>query len=191
MRVGYARVSTAGQHTDGQEARLREARCEVIYTDHGVTGKAASRPEWDKCLAHLRAGDVLVTVKLDRIGRSLINLIDTVNLLGARKVDLVVLDQAIDTTTPNGKLLFHILGALAEWEATLIGERTREGLAAARERHGGQLPKRGPTWSEDQARMVRELYAARDSNHMTVERIGQVVGVSRRTVYRIVGAGQG
>jgi DNA invertase Pin-like site-specific DNA recombinase len=131
-------------------------------------------------------GDVLVTVKLDRIGRSLINLIDTVNLLGSREVDLVVLDQAIDTTTPNGKLLFHILGALAEWEAALIAERTREGLAAARQRHGGRLPTRGPSWTQDQAATARALFAARDTNLMSAERIAAVVGVSRRTLYRIV-----
>jgi DNA invertase Pin-like site-specific DNA recombinase len=190
MRTGYARVSTTGQHTDGQEARLREAACEVVYTDHGITGKAAHRPEWDKCLAHLRAGDVLVTVKLDRIGRSLINLIDTVGLLGERKVDLVVLDQAIDTTTPNGKLLFHILGALAEWEAALIAERTREGLAAARERHGGKLPRRGPSWTADQQATARDLFAKRGESGMSAERIAAVVGVSRRTLYRMIAPGE-
>lgn len=189
-RIGYARVSTPEQHVDGQEARLREAGCETVYADRGVTGRAASRPEWDKCLAHLRRGDVLVVTKLDRVGRSLINLIDTVNLLGERGADLVVLDQAIDTTTPNGKLLFHILGALAEWEAAMIRERTIEGLEAARARCGGKLPGRKPAWTADQQATARALFAARDANGMSAARVASVIGVSVSTLYRMIRASE-
>jgi DNA invertase Pin-like site-specific DNA recombinase len=183
-RYGYARVSTDRQHTDGQEERLKAAGCERVFSDEGVTGKVASRPGWDKCLASLRSGDILVVTKLDRVGRSLINLIDVVGLLGERGVDLVVLDQAIDTTTPNGKLLFHILSALAEWEASMIRERTIEGLAAAKVRHGGKLPGRGPSLSPDKVKIARELFANREASGMSAARIAEVVGCSRATLYR-------
>jgi DNA invertase Pin-like site-specific DNA recombinase len=186
-RYGYGRVSTDRQHTDGQIERLKAAGCERVWADEGVTGKAASRPEWDKLLGQLRKGDVLVITKLDRIGRSLINLIDVVNLLGSRGVDLVVLDQGIDTTTPNGKLLFHILGALAEWEASMISERTIEGLAAAKARHGGKLPGRGPSLSPDKIAIAKELFANRETNGMSAARIAEVVGCSRATLYRHLG----
>lgn len=185
---GYARVSTTEttsrkkQHVENQEKRLRDYGCEVVYSDK-ATGKAASRPAWDECLSHLRKGDTLVVTKLDRVGRSLINLIDVVKLLGDRGVDLKVLDQDIDTSTPNGKLIFHIMAALAEWEAQMISERTVEGLEAARERHGGKLPSRGPSITADQMETARTL--ARTSD-MSAERIAKVVGVSRATLYRHV-----
>src|SRR5271165_6072565 len=147
--IGYERVSRLDQHREAQAARLREHGCVRIFTDHGVTGTKASRRQWDKCLDHLRQGDTLVTVRLDRIGRSMANLIEVVQLLAERGVDLVVLDQAIDTTTPAGRLMFHVLGSLAEFERDLIAERTRDGLAAARARHGGKLPVRGPSITPD------------------------------------------
>jgi len=191
MRVGYARVSTTGQHTDQQEARLRAAGCEKVYVDHGVSGKLAKRPEWDKLLAQLRKGDVLMFTKLDRIGRSVQHLLDVVNLLGERGVDLVALDQPIDTVSPAGRMLFTIMAAVAQFQADLISSNTIDGLAAARERHGGELPKRGPSWTEDQAQTARALFAARDTNHMSAERIAAVVGVSRRTLYRMLATGSG
>ncbi len=182
--IGYCRVSTTDQHPEAQAARLREHGCARIFTDHGVTGTKASRPEWDKCLDHLRAGDTLVTTRLDRIGRSLANLIEVVQQLGERGVNLVVLDQAIDTTTASGKLLFHVIGAIAEFERDLIAERTRDGLAAARERHGGSLPVRGPSITEDKLAVARELFARRD---MPAKRIAEVVGISRASLYRLLG----
>ena len=180
---GYARCSTSSQHVNGQEARLREAGCEEVFTDI-ITGTKASRPEWDRLLMKLRAGDTLKVTKLDRVGRSLINLVDVVNLLGERKVELVVLDGAIDTTTNNGKLIFHIMASLAEWERNLISERTVEGMKAAKARHGGKLPARGPSMTDDQIRTARELFANRESNGMSAQRIADVVGVSRATLYR-------
>ena len=187
-KIGYARVSTVettsrkAQHVENQEKRLRDHGCEIVFADE-ATGKAASRPEWDKCLAQLRHGDVLVVTKLDRIGRSLVNLVDVVRLLGERGVDLEVLDQAIDTSTPNGRLLFHIMSALAEWEAEMISERTVEGLIAARERHGGKLPVRGPKITPDQISAATLL--ARQGG-MTGQRIADLIGVSRATLYRHV-----
>jgi DNA invertase Pin-like site-specific DNA recombinase len=182
-RFGYARVSTIEQHTDGQEARLLADGAERVFTDK-VTGTKASRPEWDKLFAQLRAGDTLVVTKLDRLGRSLINLIDVVHILGERKVELVILDMGIDTSTNHGKLIFHIMAALAEWEARIISERTVEGLAAARERHGGKLPGRGPSLSPDKVRIARDLFASREANGMSAARIAEVVGCSRATLYR-------
>lgn len=143
MRLGYARVSTAEQHSEGQVSRLEQAGCEKVYADQGASGRNASRPEWDALIASLREGDVLVTTKLDRIGRSVSNLVAVAGHLREAGVDLVVLDQQIDTTTPSGKLIFHVLSAIAEFEADLIRERTLEGLIAARERHGGKLPQHG------------------------------------------------
>ena len=186
--VGYARVSTVettsrkAQHVENQEKRLRDHGCEETYRDK-ATGKAASRPQWDQCLSHLRRGDTLVVTKLDRIGRSLVNLVDVVTMLGERGVELQCLDQPIDTTTPNGKLVFAILAALAQWEAEMIRERTLEGLEAARERHGGKLPARGPSIRPDQLEAAKVL-AAR--GEMSAKRIAEVIGVSRATLYRHV-----
>jgi DNA invertase Pin-like site-specific DNA recombinase len=183
MRIGYARVSTSTQTNDPQTDRLTAARCERVYTDV-ISGKLASRPEWDKCLDALRAGDVLVIVRLDRIGRSVKNLIEVVNGLGSRAVDLQVLDQAIDTTTPGGRLVFHVLASIAEFERDLIRERTRDGLEAARARgrHGGRRPK----LDARQRATVSKMYAATggDGKRLhTVQEIADTVGVHRTTIY--------
>lgn len=131
-RIGYARVSTGDQHPEAQEDKLHAAGCELVFTDKGVSGTQARRPQWDKCLANLQRGDTLVTVKLDRIGRSVANLVEVVGQLRGAGVELVVLDQNIDTRTPSGKLLFHMLAAIAEFERDLIIERTKDGQAAVR-----------------------------------------------------------
>lgn len=187
---GYARVSMApaksrkAQHVDNQVQRLLAAGVpeENIYPDDGKSGKLRSRPKWDELLGKLRADDVLVVTKMDRIGRSLVNLIDVINLLRDHGVQLRVLDGDIDTTTPTGKLFFHIIGAMAEWEASMTSERTLEGLVAARERHGGKLPVRGPSITPDQLETARTL--ARAHPDMSAARIAAVVGVSRSTLYR-------
>jgi DNA invertase Pin-like site-specific DNA recombinase len=190
-RIGYGRVSTAvakgrkRQHVGNQVARLTDYGCERVFTDE-ITGKRRDRPGWDACLAALQPGDTLVVTKLDRIGRSLINLVDVMQLLGDRGIDLKALDQDIDTSTANGKLIFHIMAALAEWEATMTAERTVEGLEAARERHGGKLPSRGPSITADQIETARTL--ARSST-MSAGRIADVIGVSRATLYRHVDVG--
>jgi DNA invertase Pin-like site-specific DNA recombinase len=184
MKIGYARVSTGVQDTDPQLDRLKAAGCERIYTDEGVSGKAASRPQWNECLSHLRRGDVLVTVRLDRIGRSVKNLIEVVNLLAERGADLLVLDQAIDTTTPAGKLMFHVMAAIAEFERDLIRERTMDGLAAARARgrNGGRPHK----LDARQTATILKMYGAKDAegrSQHTVAEIADLVGVHRTTVY--------
>jgi DNA invertase Pin-like site-specific DNA recombinase len=129
---GYARVSTNEQNPKAQSDRLRAYGCASVLEDHGVSGAKASRPQWDKLLDMLQPGDVLVCVKLDRIGRSVAHLIAVAMRLRALGVELVVLDQNIDTRTPTGTLLFHMLAAIAEFERALIIERTRDGQAVVR-----------------------------------------------------------
>jgi len=145
VRIGYARVSTRDQHPEAQADVLHAAGCERVSTDK-ASGKLARRPELDEALRGLRAGDQLVVTKLDRLGRSLEHLIELSNQLQARGVDLVVLDQGIDTSTALGRMFSQILGSIAEFEDALMAERTRDGLAAARARGrtGGQKPKLGP-----------------------------------------------
>jgi DNA invertase Pin-like site-specific DNA recombinase len=189
-KCGYARVSTRDQHPEAQTERLLAAGCDPdhIFTDEGVSGKLASRPAWDQCLAYLRPGDTLVTVKLDRIGRSIKNLIEITEFLRERQVNLVVLDQQIDTTTPTGKLVFHVLAAIAEFERDLIRERTMDGLAVAQAhgRKGGSKPKLTPS----QIRRAREMFEETkdDGTHRyTMEEIAGTFKVSRPTVYRALG----
>ena len=188
--IGYARVSTKlsrnknrVQHPENQVARLKEAGCTQVFTDR-FEGKWAHRPQWDRCLATLRPGDTLVFTKLDRIGRSTKNLIEVVLQLGERGVNLRALDQPIDTTTPQGKLTFHIMAALAEFESDMARERTTEGMEAARERHGGTLPMRGPSIKPAQLDKARELIAA----GQTKAQAAKAVGISRASLYRLLAA---
>jgi DNA invertase Pin-like site-specific DNA recombinase len=192
--IGYARVSTVAtasrrergkaQHVDNQVARLYDAGCEIVFTDE-VSGKDASRPRWDKCLAYLRPGDTLMFTKLDRIGRSLHNLVEVVEDLRVRHVNLRSLDQGIiDTTTPHGHLLFAIMAAVAQFEADINRERTAEGLEAARERHGGKLPPRGRAKAITDEKLRNAARLLR-SGVPTTE-VARTVGLSRSTVYRLV-----
>ena len=146
-----------------------------------MSGKHASRPELDKALAYLREGDVLVITRLSRAMRSLKDLLALAEDLNGRGIGLVVLKQHIDTTTPTGRLVFHILGAIDEFQRELIVEGTREGLAAAKAR--GKLGGRKPSYTEHQARTARSLHA---QGELTAEEIGRVIGVSRATVYRML-----
>lgn len=188
-KCGYVRVSTRDQHPESQIGRLIAAGCDRdhIYVDEGVSGKLASRPQWDRCLNYLREGDVLVTVKLDRIGRSLKNLIEVTELLRLRGVDLVVLDQQIDTTTSAGKLIFHVLGAISEFERDLIRDRTMDGLAAARER--GRIGGAQPKLNAAQRKRARDLHGMTTPTGKrvhTMAEIGKVFNVSRQTIYRVL-----
>lgn len=192
MRIGYGRVSTRDQNPDSQRDALTTARCEDIFVDK-ASGKLARRPELDKALLTAsRAGDQLVVTKLDRLGRSLEHLIELSRQLEAKGVDLVVLDQGIDTSTAVGRMFFHILGAIAEFEHALMSERTIDGLAAARARGrtGGQKPKLGPR----QVRLARQMYDERgaDGKHRyTVAQIAAEFGVARPTIYRYLDAANG
>jgi DNA invertase Pin-like site-specific DNA recombinase len=185
MRIGYGRVSTRDQHPDAQHDALQAAGCDQLFIDK-ASGKLARLPELDKALLSAnRSGDQLVITKLDRLGRSLEHLIELSKLLQDRGVDLVVLDQGIDTSTAVGRMFFHILGAIAEFEHALMSERTMDGLAAARARGrtGGQKPKLGPR----QVRLAREMYdeTGEDGKRKyTVAHIADEFGVSRPTIYR-------
>lgn len=178
--VGYARVSTRDQHPEAQTDALTAAGCERIFTDK-ASGKLARRPQLDKALEFLRADDVLVITKLDRLGRSVRNLIDLAEALKNRDVGLRVLDQGLDTTTPAGRMFFHVLAALAEFEASLISERTLDGLEAARAR--GRKGGRRPKLNDKQVALVRSMYA---SGEHTVTAIAETFGVTRPTIYRLL-----
>lgn len=154
-RIGYARVSTEDQNLALQIDALKAAGCTRILCDEGVSGVAVSRPALSKALAALRSGDVLVTWKLDRLGRSLAHLIEIIGMLENRHVGFRSLSEAIDTTTPGGMLIFHVMGALAQFERALISERTRAGMAASRAR-GGRLgrPRKLTDAQEDEIRRL-------------------------------------
>jgi DNA invertase Pin-like site-specific DNA recombinase len=188
MRIGYGRVSTRDQNPSAQHDALTAAGCEQIFTDT-ASGKLARRPGLDKALlVACRRGDQLVITRLDRLGRSLEHLIQLSAELERRGVDLVVLDQGIDTSTAVGRMFFQILGAIAEFEHALMSERTLDGLAAARARGrtGGQKPKLGPR----QAALARQMYDERGADGRrchTVAQIAAEFGVTRPTIYRHLG----
>ena len=178
MKVGYARVSTDDQNPALQTDALRKAGCEKIFTDKGVSGVATSRPQLDRCVHALKAGDILVVWKLDRLGRSLAHLITSIEDLRKRGVGFQSLSEAIDTGSASGKLLLHVLGALAEFERSLIGERTAAGRVAARKR--GVSFGRPAKLTAQQVKHACELRA----NGKAVPDISGLLGVSRYTVYR-------
>ena len=184
MRIGYGRVSTRDQNPDAQHDALTAAGCDQVFIDK-ASGKLARRPELDRALLVARADDQLVVTKLDRLGRSLEHLIDLSKDLQARGVNLVVLDQGIDTSTAIGRMFFQILGAIAEFEHALMSERTMDGLAAARARGrtGGQKPKLTPR----QARIAQQMYdetGPDGKRRYTVAQIAAEFGVTRPTIYR-------
>ncbi len=184
MRVGYGRVSTADQNAACQRDALVAVGCDKVFVDK-ASGKLARRAELDKALLVVRKGDQLVITKLDRLGRSLEHLITLSNELQAKGVDLVVLDQGIDTSTALGRMFFQILGAIAEFEHALMSERTRDGLAAARARGrtGGQKAKLTPRQAKVARAMYDELGPDGRPAH-TVAEIAAEFGVSRPTIYR-------
>ena len=176
--VGYARVSTREQHPEGQTDALSAAGCAKVFVEH-ASGVLARRAVFDETLRYLREGDTLVVTKLDRLGRSVRNLKQIADELQERGVGLRALSQGIDTTTPGGRLFFHMLAAIAEFEHDLIVERTHDGLAAARARgrKGGPKFKMTP----NKIRQARSMY---DSGNHTVQEIADTFGVSRPTIYR-------
>jgi DNA invertase Pin-like site-specific DNA recombinase len=179
MDIGYARVSTDDQDLSLQLDALEQAGCAKIYRDT-QSGAKADRPGLAQALEHLREGDTLVVWRLDRLGRSLSQLIQLMTELDERGVGFRSLTEQIDTTTPGGKLIFHIFGALAEFERNLIRERTMAGLAAARARgRKGGRPKRLDT--DRKVQMARQLHA--DTSN-SIEDICATLGISRATLYR-------
>jgi len=176
--IGYARVSTLDQNPDLQLDALNQSGCYRVYADK-ASGALDKRPELEKALDQLRPGDTLVVWKLDRLGRSLRNLIDVVKGLERKGVGFKSLRENLDTTTPGGRLVFHIFGALAEFEREIIRERTKAGLGAARAR--GRLGGRRSIMTPDKLKVAREMYDSRDH---TVAAIAKTLGVSRASIYR-------
>jgi DNA invertase Pin-like site-specific DNA recombinase len=176
--LGYARVSTLEQNPVLQHDALAAAGCVRVFTDR-ASGALDERVELARVLDHAREGDTVVVWRLDRLGRSLRHLVDTITELEHRGVGFRSLSESIDTTTPGGKLVFHIFAALAEFERDLIRERTRAGLEAARAR--GRNGGRPSVMTAEKLRVARELYEARE--HTTAQ-IARVLGVSRATLYR-------
>lgn len=181
QRIGYARVSTDDQHLDLQRDALMQAGCGVIY-EEAASGKSAARPELEQCRKALRAGDTLVVWRLDRLGRSLPDLVHVVNDLEQRGVGFESLTEKIETSSAAGKLIFHVFAALAEFERGLIRERTHAGLAAARAR--GRVGGRKPKLEEKQVREIKALLRDPD---IQVSEVARRYGISRTTLYKYAG----
>jgi DNA invertase Pin-like site-specific DNA recombinase len=178
--VGYARVSTKGQKLDRQIASLEAAGCQRIFSDK-KSGKNTEREELWKALDYLREGDTLVVPSLDRLGRSIQDLIAIVGGLRKRGIGFRSLHEALDTTTPGGRLVFHVFAALAEFIRELIVQGTHEGIAAARAR--GQRLGRPPAMTEEQIRHARAMLADPEAS---ITSIAKLLGVSRMTIYKYV-----
>jgi DNA invertase Pin-like site-specific DNA recombinase len=176
--LGYARVSTADQNPDLQLDALKGIGCYRLFVDT-ASGALDERPELARVLDQLRPGDTLVVWKLDRLGRSLRHLIDTVAELQRREVGFRSLQEHIDTTSPGGKLVFHLFGALAEFERDLIRQRTLAGLAAARAR--GRAGGRPPSMTPTKIALARQMY---ETQQHSLAEIAKTLGVSRASIYR-------
>src|SRR5215213_1847875 len=182
VNIGYARISTDDQNLALQRDALTAAGCDPIYEDT-KSGAKADRPGLKLALEVARAGDLLVVWRLDRLGRSLSDLIGLSKTLERRGVGLKSLKEQIDTTSSGGRLVFHMFGALAEFERDLIRERTRAGLAAARAR--GRKGGRPPVMTPEKAAVARQLY---DARRHPVATIAKTLGVSRASIYRALEA---
>lgn len=177
MKIGYARVSTADQDLTVQIEDLKRAGCERIYSDK-ASGAKADRPGFQQALDYMREGDVLVVWHLDRLGQSLIHLIDTLSLLEVRGIGFLSLKESMDTTTSVGRMIFRIFGAFAQFERALISQRTLAGLRASRAqgRRGGR-PK---ALNYDQ---IQEAYQLYDNREHTAKQICEMLGISKPTLY--------
>jgi DNA invertase Pin-like site-specific DNA recombinase len=184
MLIGYARVSTQDQNPELQLDALQKAGCEKVFVEK-ASGAQRERPELQAALDFMRSGDMLVVWKLDRLARSLKQLIETVETLEQRGIGFRSLTEAIDTTTSGGRLVFHIFGALAEFERSIIRERTIAGLASARAR--GRLGGRPRGLSRDDLAAAKALLT--DMN-ITVAEVAKRLGVATSTLYRYLPGGR-
>jgi DNA invertase Pin-like site-specific DNA recombinase len=178
MIIGYARVSTEDQNLDGQLDALKAAGAERIFADK-ITGTARRRPELDRLLDQLRQGDVITVTKYDRLARSLRDLLDIVDTIQAHGAGFRSLAEDIDTTTPAGRLVFHVFASIAQFERERISERTKEGLEAAKRR--GRIGGRPPALSVAQRIEVRRM---RDEELRPLPEIAQLFKVSAKTIRR-------
>jgi len=183
MKIGYARVSTDDQNLNLQVDALRAAGCVHIFTDYGVSGQGFERAGLKEAIANVQQGGTLVVWRLDRLGRSLPKLIDLVDGLGKQGAEFQSLTEHIDTSSSGGRLVFHIMGALAEFERSLISERTRAGMEAARARgqHLGRKPSLSPSDVADarkavaEGEAIREIAARYSISHRTLRRYLNVI----------------
>lgn len=180
MLIGYARVSTSDQKAALQLDALKAAGCERVFTDKGLSGSTTDRPGLTKAIKALSAGDTLVVWKLDRLGRSLAHLVQTIADLGEREIGFRSLSDPIDTASAGGRLVLHIMGALAEFERSLVVERTQAGLQAAKRR--GQKLGRPPSLTPEQITHARGLLDAGEQGRT----VARIVGTSRATLYRAI-----
>ncbi len=180
MKIGYARVSTHDQNLDLQKDALEKAGCEKIFVDE-ISGTVAKREGLEKAKEILRKGDMLIVWRLDRLGRSIRDLIDWVTLLEEEGIGFKSLQESIDTTTSSGKLVFHIFAALAEFERNLIRERTNAGLASARAR--GKLGGRKKSLSVKERKRAVEMH--KQKNH-TVQQICEMMNITKPTLYAYI-----
>lgn len=186
MKIGYARVSTDDQRLDLQTAALRHAGCAAIHSDIGISGKTMRRPGLEKALRSLKRGDTLVVWRLDRLGRSLVGLVKLVDELGKRGIEFVSITEAIDTSSSGGRLLFHMMAALAEFERSLISERTRAGMEVARQQ--GRHVGRPPALDAEAIEAAGEaIYRRGESPKSVAARLG----VTLRTLRKWLDAGTG
>lgn len=179
MKIGYARVSTSSQDTALQIDALKKAGCETIYEEK-ASGSKKDRPELEQCLKSLRNGDVLIVWKLDRLGRSLQHLLEIVNELETKGVGFTSLTEAINTTTSTGKLVFNIFGSLAQFERSLIQDRVKAGLQAARKK--GRIGGRPSALDEKQKEMAITMF----NGGALKSDIAKHFDVTRQTIYTIL-----
>ena len=174
--LGYARVSTGDQDVAGQTMRLTQAGAIKVFTDVR-SGRNMDRPGLQELLAYARCGDTLAVVRLDRLGRSLSELLTTVTMLKERGIALLSLEEKIDTSSAAGELIFHVFGAIAHFERRLIAERTKDGIAAARAR--GKRPGRQPLDTDRIAAALKLIVAG-----LSPTQAARQLGLGRSTVYR-------
>ena len=180
-KIGYCRVSTSDQNLDLQMAALERAECAEIFSDHGISGAGFERPGLNQALNTLRDGDMLVVWRLDRLGRSLVDLITLINDLAAKRIEFHSLTEAIDTSTSGGRLTFHIMGAMAEFERAIISERTKAGMRVARAR-GSRIGRKPSLTADDRiaARMAIEEHGR------TVSDVAADYNIHPRSLTRIL-----
>jgi DNA invertase Pin-like site-specific DNA recombinase len=180
VKIGYARVSTIEQNLDMQIRALKAAGAEKIFTDKGVSGAAVIKPAYFEAVAFARPGDEIIVWALDRLSRSLRDLIDVIEDLKKRELHFRSLKQSIETESAAGKLFFHVVAALAEFERDIIRDRTAEGIAAARA--SGKHMGRPPTIKDDQWTEIKKLMAA--SPPLSAAQAAKLLGVSRQAVHQ-------
>ena len=181
MKIGYARVSTKDQNLDLQKDALKKAGCKKIYSEQ-VSGAKIERKQLDELIKQVRKGDMIIVWKLDRLGRSLRDLVNLISKFQEIEVGFKSLQDNIDTTTPTGKLTFHLFAALAEFERDIISERTKAGLASARARgRKGGRPKGLSKQAQNKARLAESLYKEKE---LSIKEICDYLSISKPTFYR-------